>query len=65
MDVCLSRLSQTAICHYHCTIYTTFCVVIDAQVLTHMLCTCFLGTLYEGHERVQSIPRVELYFGIS
>jgi hypothetical protein len=43
----------------------TFCIVVDAQVLIYMLCTCFLGTLYEGHERVQSIPGVELYFGIS
>jgi hypothetical protein len=65
MDVCLSRLSQAAICHYRCIINTTFCVVVDTQVLTHMPCICFLGTLYEGHECVQSIPGVELYFGIS
>jgi hypothetical protein len=65
MDVCLSRLFQGAIRHYRCTIYMTFCVVVDAQVLTHMPCTCFLGALYEGHECVQSIPGVELYFGIS
>jgi hypothetical protein len=65
MDVCLSRLSQTTIRYYRCTINTTFSIVVDAQVLTHMPCTCFLGILYEGHERVQSTPRVELYFGIS
>jgi hypothetical protein len=44
---------------------TILCLVVDAQVLTHLPCTCFLGTLSEGQERVQSIPGVELDFGIS
>jgi hypothetical protein len=65
MDVRLPRLSHAAIRHYRCTINTTSRVVVDAQVLTHMPCTCFLGTLYEGHERVQSIPGAELDFGLS
>jgi hypothetical protein len=47
------------------TMTTILRFVVDALVLTHIPYTCFLGTLSEGHERVQSIPVAELDFGNS